>query len=165
MGDACGPHAKANQGIVRKCVQTLRAGLAPLLAHGVVPRGGRIFLATDSPRIIAEAEAAAPSLPFEVYYLAIDRNKYDTSAWIELASARQRTQVSILEETLLDLLLLSRARYVAGSMYGNVPRLALQLRPTAPGDARRLAYITTDGRDWCTTPTCMKNNTATGRFW
>lgn len=49
---------------------------------------------------------------------------------------------------MLDLLLLSRARYIAGSMYGNMPRVALQLRPTAPGDARRLAWVTTDGRDW-----------------
>ena len=76
-----------------------------------------------------------------------------------------RTQESILEETMLDLLLLSRARYIAGSMYGNMPRVALQLRPTAPGDARRLAWVTTDGRDWCTKPTCMTNNTPTGRYW
>ena len=45
-------------------------------------------------------------------------------------------QPTILEETMLDLLLLSRARYIAGSMYGNMPRVALQLRPTAPGDVR-----------------------------
>ena len=165
MGDACGPLAKANQGIVRKCVTTLAAGLAPLLAHGVIPNGGRLFLATDSQRIVAEAKAAAASLPFEIDYLQIDRNKYDSAAWIELRSAQQRTQLAILEETLLDLLLLSRARYLAGSMYGNVPRLALQLRPTTPGDPKRLAYITTDGRDWCTCVTCMKNNTETGRFW
>ena len=74
-------------------------------------------------------------------------------------------QPTILEETMLDLLLLSRARYIAGSMYGNMPRVALQLRPTAPGDARRLAWVTTDGRDWCTKPTCMTNNTPTGRYW
>ena len=97
--------------------------------------------------------------------MRIDRAKYDSSAWIELASAKQRNQGSVVDETLLDVLLLSRARYVAGSMYGNVPRLALQLRATTPGDPRRLAYITTDGRDWCTTPTCSKNNTATGRYW
>ena len=165
MGDACGPHAKPHQGVVRKCVRTLRAGLAPLLAHSVIPPGGSLFLATDSQAIIDEAEAAAASLPFSVHYLRFDRTKYDTSAWIELASAKQRSQIAILEETLLDLLTLSRARYLAGSMYGNVPRLALQLRATKPGDARRLAYITTDGRDWCTCPTCMKNNTDTGRFW
>ena len=74
-------------------------------------------------------------------------------------------QPTILEETMLDLLLLSRARYIAGSMYGNMPRVALQLRPTAPGDARRLAWVSTDGRDWCSKPTCMTNNTETGRFW
>lgn len=165
MGDACGPQAKANQAIVRKCVLSLAAGLAPLLAHGVVPHGGRLFVATDSHRIVAEAEAAAASLPFEVHFLRIDRAKYDTSAWIELASATQRNQGNILDETLLDVLLLSRARYVAGSMYGNVPRLALQLRGSTPGDSRHLAYITTDGRDWCTMPTCTKNNTDTGRFW
>lgn len=165
MGDACGPRAKRNQDIVRKCVLTLRAGLAPLLAHGVVPRDGRVFLATDSERILNEARAAAASLPFSMYYLDIDRAKYDTEAWIELASARSRTTLAILDETLLDLLLLSRARYIAGSMYGNVPRLALQLRVTTPGDPRRLAYVTTDGRDWCTMPTCTRNNTPTGRYW
>ena len=165
MGDACGPRAKRNQGIVRKCVPTLRAGLAPLLAHGVVPRGGRLFLATDSQSIVDEAAAAAATLPFEVFYLNISRAKYDSEAWIELNSAKDRTKGSILEETMLDLLLLSRARYIAGSMYGNMPRVALQLRPTAPGDARRLAWVTTDGRDWCTKPTCMTNNTPTGRYW
>ena len=165
MGDACGPRARRHQMEVRKCVPTLREGLAPLLAQDVVPRGGRLFLATDSPQIVEEARAMAASLPFEVHFLAFNRSKYDTEAWIELASAAARSQIQILEETVLDLLLLSRARYIAGSMYGNVPRLALQLRPTAPGDRRRLAYITTDGRDWCSKPTCMSNNTPTGRFW
>lgn len=165
MGDACGPRAKRNQEIVRKCVLTLNAGLRPLLAHGVVPAGGHVFLATDSHTIVAEAAAAAASMPFTVHYLGIDRAKYDTEAWIELASAKDHTQLHILEETMLDILLLSRARYIAGSMYGNVPRVALQLRPTTPGDRNRLAYVTTDGRDWCTLPTCMKNNTPTGRYW
>lgn len=165
MGDACGPKAKKNQEIVRKCVLTLMAGLAPLLAHGVVPPRGHVFLATDSEKIINEAKVAAVSLPFHLHFLDIDRGKYDTEAWIELASARSRSTLTVLDETLLDLLLLSRARYIAGSMYGNVPRLALQLRPTTPGDPRRLAYITTDRRDWCSTPTCTKNNTPTGRYW
>lgn len=165
MGDACGPKARPHQAAVRKCVSSLRAGLEPLLAHGVLSRGGRLFLATDSPQIVEEAQAAAAGLSFEVHHLSINRSKYDTEAWIELASAASRSTTSILEETLLDVLLLSRSRFIAGSMYGNVPRLALQLRPTTPGDARRLAYITTDGRDWCTKPTCMSNNTPTGRFW
>ena len=94
MGDACGPRAKRNQGIVRKCVLTLRAGLAPLLAHGVVPRGGRLFLATDSQSIVDEAAAATTTLPFEVYFLNISREKYDSEAWIELNSAKDRTKVS-----------------------------------------------------------------------
>ena len=72
---------------------------------------------------------------------------------------------TICKLALLELLLLSRARFIAGSMYGNMPRLALQLRTTTPGDVRRLAYVTTDGRDWCTKPTCISNNTATARFW
>lgn len=168
MGDACGPKARRHQAQVRKCVPSLRAGLAPLLAHGVLGgrgHGGRLFLATDSAQIVAEARAAAGSYAFEVHFLELNRSKYDSEAWIELASAASRSQLQILEETLLDLLLLSRARFVAGSMYGNVPRLALQLRPTTPGDGRRLAYVTTDGRDWCTKPTCMANNTPTGRFW
>ena len=165
MGDACGPRAKKNQGIVRKCVLSLHAGLAPLLAHGIVPAGGHVFLATDSPKIVAEAAAASASLPFTVHYFAFNRDKYDTEAWIELASAKDHTQLHILEETMLDILMLSRARYIAGSMYGNVPRVALQLRPTQPGDKNRLSYVTTDGRDWCTLPTCSRNNTGTGRFW
>lgn len=159
MGDACGPRAKRNQGVVRKCVLSLRAGLAPLLAHGVVPRGGQVFLATDSQSIAEEADRAAAQLPFEVFHLRLDRGKYDSEAWIELASARKHAQSAVLEETLLDVLLLSRARYIAGSMYGNVPRLALQLRPTAPGDLRRLSYITTDGRDWCTSPSAWSHTT------
>jgi hypothetical protein len=94
MGDACGPRAKRNQGIVRKCVLTLRAGLALLFAHGVVPRGGRLFLATDSQLIVDEAAAAATTLPFDVYYLNVSREKYDSEAWIELNSAKDRTKVS-----------------------------------------------------------------------
>ena len=144
---------------------TLQAALAPLIAHRVVPEGGHVFLATDSHKIAAEAAAASASLPFTVHYLSFDRAKYDTEAWIELASAKAHMHLHILEETMLDILLLSRARFIAGSMYGNVPRVALQLRPTHPGDKHRLAYLTTDGRDWCTLPTCSKNNTATGRFW
>ena len=165
MGDACGPKARRHQAAVRKCVHSLQAAMAPLLAHGVVPSAGHLFLATDSPAIVHEAANMAATLPFEVHYLGINRSKYDTEAWIELASAAEHSKLRILEETMLDLLMLSRARYIAGSMYGNVPRLALQLRSTMPGDARRLAYITTDGRDWCTKPTCMANNTATGRYW
>ena len=165
MGDACGPRARPHQAEVRKCIMSLRDGLAPLLAQNVLQPGGQLFLATDSPRIVAEAISAGPTLPYTIHFLNLNRSKYDTEAWIELASAAERSQVQILEETLLDVLLLSRARFIAGSMYGNVPRLALQLRPTTPGDARHLAYVTTDGRDWCTKPTCMSNNTPTGRFW
>ena len=165
MGDACGPKARRHQADVRRCVYTLQSALSPLMAHGVLPHGGRLFLATDSPQIVREAVDAAAGLPFTVHFLHINRSKYDTEAWIELASAADRTQLQILQETLLDLFLLSRARYIAGSMYGNVPRVALQLRPTAPGDPRRLAYITTDSRDWCTKATCMANNTPTGRYW
>ena len=100
MGDACGPRAKRNQGVVRKCVLTLHAGLAPLLAHGVVPRGGKVFLATDSQRIAQEADMAAAHLPFDIVHLHLDRGKYDSEAWIELASAREHAQAAVLEETL-----------------------------------------------------------------
>ena len=78
----------------RRPARTLRAGLALLLAHGVVPRGGRLFLATDSQSIIDEAAAAATTLPFDVYYLNISREKYDSETWIELNSAKDRTKVS-----------------------------------------------------------------------
>ena len=164
MGDACGPRAKKNQGIVRKCVLSLHAGLAPLLAHGIVPAGGHVFLATDSPKIVAEAAAASASLPFTVHYFAFNRDKYDRKRGLN--SRRQGSYAAPHpggdDARYLDAL---RARYIAGSMYGNVPRVALQLRPTQPGDKNRLSYVTTDGRDWCTLPTCSRNNTGTGRFW
>ena len=165
QGDACGPKARKNQAELRKCVRSFAQGLAPLLAHGVVPNGGRLFLATDSQLIADEAAEAAKTLPFGVYWLRLNRAKYDDGTWIELASAAAGSQARILEEALLDVLLLSRARFIAGSMYGNVPRLALQMRPTTPGDKRRLTYLTTDGRDWCTRVSCIKNNTKTGIFW
>ena len=165
QGDACGPEARKHQEVVRKCVHSFAAGLAPLLAHGVVPNGGRLFLATDSQRIVDEAAEAAKTLPFGVYFLPLHRAKYDSATWIELASAQAGSQARILEEALLDVLLLSRARFIAGSMFGNVPRLALQMRATTPGDKHRLTYVTTDGRDWCTRTTCIKNNTITGMYW
>ena len=165
MGDACGPKARPHQAEVRKCVRSLRQGLEPLVAHSVLQPGARVFLATDSASIIEEAEVMRAQVQFEIVFLRLNRSKYDTEAWIELASAADRSQADILVEALLELLLLSRARFIAGSMYGNMPRLALQLRTTTPGDVRRLAYVTTDGRDWCTKPTCISNNTATARFW
>ena len=57
----------------------------------------------------------------------------------------------VLEEALLDLLLLARARTVAGSLFGNMPRLALQWRVEPPYNA---SYISLDGYPWCTRTSC-----------
>eukprot|EP00966_Prymnesium_polylepis_P199718 4628644-Prymnesium_polylepis.1 len=57
----------------------------------------------------------------------------------------------------MDLLLLSRARRVGGSMLGNMPRLAMQLRVEPPSTAR---FISLDGHKWCTTSSCKPYNRA-----
>ena len=59
---------------------------------------------------------------------------------------------AVVEETLLDVLHLSRGATIAGGMAGNVPRLALQLRVRPPGESR--PYIALDAYQWCAKSSC-----------
>ena len=63
-----------------------------------------------------------------------------------------RENNTVLEEALLDLLVLSQARVLAGAMLSNMPRLALQMRVRPSG--KRPPYISLDGNSWCTTSSC-----------
>jgi len=119
-----------------------------------------MYLATDSQDIIAEAAQGSANLTaegtslsqFRIRYLQFQRSKYDYGSnepgnYIEKRAKEQLGLVNdVLDESFLDLLLLSRAAVVAGSMMSNLPRLALQMRVTPPGlETRRLPYITLDG--------------------
>ena len=113
-----------------------------------------MFLATDSEAIIAQAEAGAAA-PYEVHYLNLSRSQYNTPLPNELR-ATNRTQD--LVDMLLELVLLSHAAVLGGTMQSNVPRLALQLRVQPPGSL----FVGLDGREWCTRSSCRMNYT--GRF-
>ena len=146
MGDACGASASIAGNAQRHCVSTLAAALERLRARGVV--GGRAFLATDSETIVREAEHPAEGT-FRFSYLDWDRRKYDVSERVE--ETLERRTSAVLEEALLDLLLLARARTVAGSLFGNMPRLALQWRVEPPHNS---SYVSVDGYPWCTRTSC-----------
>ena len=107
--------------------------------------------------------------------------------WLEQFAATNATKRdAIFDETMLDLLLLSRAKLIAGQMMGNMPRLALQLRVSwpPPGHAPRAlpsaqagsrpnrsaaaalgalewphacTYVSLDSRAWCVSTFCRAN--------
>jgi len=170
MGDACGPRAQPQP--ARKCVHSLLAALKMVDAHHL-PADATVFLASDSTAIFEQAgQPDALSLPFKLHYLHLDRNKYDFGSnqpgdYIEVQAGSNPALTSdLFLEALMDLLLLSRASILAGSMMSNLPRLALQMHITQPGEMiRRMPYITLDGRDWCSGATCANNNSAGAKFW
>ena len=153
VGDACGSHAvfaPARSGKMRHCVTSFEEALTRVRASNA-SLGGTLFVASDSQAIIDEAKRT-PHPPFErVIALSFRRDRYETGKLVEEALGRD-TDNSVLEEALLELLCLSRARAVAGAMNSNMPRLAMQLAARPPGV--RPAYISTDGNQWCTTSSC-----------
>lgn len=149
MGDACG--MRARRSAFRRCVRSLKDAFDQLASHGV--RGGRVFLASDSQEIIEQASHVRVLYPhFNVSFLPLDRRKYGrVDKLVELSLPREGSET--LTEALIDLFLLSRARLIAGSMLGNIPRLALQLRVRPPA-ATKQPYVSLDGHRWCTTSSC-----------
>lgn len=143
MGDACGAKAD-HEHVLRKCVTSLPETLAKLNLTG----GASLYVASDSQKAIEDVVAAAPSLT--VHWLKIDRAKYNTSRGVE--ESLDRRDSSALEEALMELLLISRSRTILGSMTGNMPRLAVQLRVMPPGTDP--PYISLDNNDWCTCTSC-----------
>jgi hypothetical protein len=61
----------------------------------------------------------------------------------------KRNKLALLLEIVLEVTLLAHVRVIAGSMMGNVPRLALQLQRTASD-----RYVSLDGRTWCIDSSC-----------
>ncbi|KAL3907670.1 MAG: hypothetical protein SGPRY_010092 [Prymnesium sp.] len=159
MGDACGEHADAHG--LRSCVRSFAANLQLLNKHNVT--GGAMFLASDSQAIVDQAMRPSSSFhmstagraekqsSFNVTALTLERLQYQVSGRIEHVLPRG-SDLMALRDALMDLLLLSRSRVIAGAMSSNMPRLALQLRVTPPGD--RMAYLTLDGNEWCTCSSC-----------
>ena len=72
-----------------------------------------------------------------------------------------RRDNTVLVEALMELLLLSRSRVIAGQMLGNMPRLALQLRVRPPGISW---YVSLDGNEWCTTSSCKSQYWTQGAY-
>ena len=171
MGDACG--VKVVTRALRNCISTLAQALDILEAHGVTQ--GRMFLATDSQDIVDQAQGPG-ARRFQIIYLAIPREKYQPvtehmghGRWrtrnVEDVLTRNEssgtTSSMVAEEALLDALLLSRSSLIAGSMSGNMPRLALNLRVRQPN---RTHYVTLDKYDWCAEPSCKPTVWARGMY-
>ena len=112
--------------------------------------GSSVFLASDSESIVRSSRDLPSGLPpLRIYHLAMDRSKYDAAQRIEERNHSRAHRAQILAEALLEAVLLSRARRIAGAMLGNMPRLALQLRVRDVFD-----YAALDGRAWCTKTAC-----------
>ena len=155
MGDACGPKARLQRS--RHCVKSLRQALLLVAPH--VANGSSVFIASDSAAAVADARLGrgAPALRF--FHLSFQRGKYDTAQLIELAHIDSESREAILHEALLEMFLLSRARLIAGAMYGNFPRLAMQLRVKT-----RYEYVALDQRHWCTKTACKMNYSRYGNI-
>ena len=147
VGDACG--VRAPRSAFRRCIRSLSGALEILTSQGV--RGGSVFIASDSPSIVEQVRLILHS-SFNMSFIRLDRRKYERHDKLVEISL-QRNGSGTLLEALIDLLLLSRARLVAGSMLGNMPRLALQLRVQPPASTRQ-PYVSLDGHRWCTTSSC-----------
>ena len=167
QGDACGTLAVSQPS--RRCVKSLAQALGMVAAanlsfdHGASRAKKRVepqirtFLASDSDTIIEQAAIGGSftrhASVFTIGAFAFNRTKYDGAAFIEFeqANARRGDRSEVLVETLLDLALLARSDCIAGSMMGNLPRVALQLRLRADQDE---CYVSLDERTWCTYTKC-----------
>ena len=150
VGDAC-ENVRDRYYELRRCNVTasLSASLGVLRRAGVTR--GSLFVATNSPRIIRDIEAGGAA-PFNVSYTRIDRGGHLGVATQRLSGAALRRRVLI--ESLIDVLLLSRAEVIAGPMMSGFPRLAMQLRVQPPGGANHSRYVALDGYHWCSRSSC-----------
>ena len=172
MGDACGPQAPPrtakNGQRHRKCFSSLHKALSalhnrtgapysPSTSHHASssPRVLDVFLATDSDSFIEQARRHRDA-SVRIHYLTFNRSKYDGAGRIEHRSARSKNELAVLSEALLELTMLARSNVIAGQMFGNMPRLAMQLalHSAEPNVTRR--YISLDGYEWCVDSRCVR---------
>ena len=170
-GDACGATAPKRGQRARRCSsRPLEDAFALMSAHGL---RGSVFLATDSAEIALSAKRVGAAAGFNVLTLQINRTQLESLCSSNSATERSsllrcgtefvtRTRErdrTLLAETLLDALLLSRSTVLVGSMMSNFPRLALQLRVQMPllEPVPVLRYLALDGRKWCTRSSCRLN--------
>ena len=169
MGDACGPQApprwRKNGQRLRKCFSSLHKALAVLRNRTTSTSSPRadsgkadvldVFLATDSQSIVDQAhQYHDPQLRF--HYLSLNRSKYDGLERIEHRSASAKNELVVLIEALLELAMLARSRVVAGQMFGNMPRLAMQLALHSAGPNVASRYVSLDGYEWCVDSRCVR---------
>jgi len=156
VGDACGNHNSNPARYllkVRRCHETANLTAALLRLQRVGIRNGSLFVATDSPAIISQLRSGAAAA-FNVSFLDLNRSRYVTPDPTERLTGPD-TRLHVFLEALMDLLLLSRAAVVVGSMISNFPRVALQLRVQPPALGQdQPRYIALDKRVWCTRTSC-----------
>ena len=183
------PGRRKGHKALKKGVPSLRLVAARLAAHRL--RAASTYLATDSQVIATQAaEGVASATLGAVRLLNISRAKYEppkydsskdnatrsrlglkpgdnSRLWIENFATGAGTRAEVFDETMLDLLLLSRAPVIAGQMLGNMPRLAMQLRVSWPPVNRTSAqwpeecsYVSLDGRAWCPGTICRYAKTS-----
>ena len=163
IGDACGKYAQLKGQRARKCSDRPTEDAFELMrAHDL---RGTVFMASDSQEAVARAHELGSRFGFTVISLSYNRGNIEGTAALdannhslgtELARRSLKRDRSVLVETLMDMLLLSRTSVLVGSMMSNFPRTALQMRVQAPihGEQR---YIALDGRTWCTRTSCRMN--------
>ena len=161
LGDVCGRHAPTRGKKARRCSdQPTQEAFELMRAHGL---RGRVFMASDSHEAVETAVALGPSYGFNVSSLSFNRAniegvdlEHNRSVGTEGVRRTRTRDMSVLVETLMDVLLLSRSTVLVGSMMSNFPRMALQLRQQAPLHHQE-RYLALDGRTWCTRTSCRMN--------
>ena len=118
-----------------------------------------VFIATDS-SAVAESARRWNGSQLTLYMLhPLDRDKYDSAERIEYHTAKRgaRDKLAVLLEALLEVTLLARSQIICGAMFGNIPRLALQLWARDRGNvADGAPYISLDGYEWCIDGRCTR---------
>ena len=159
-GDACGAHQGKSYRKMRGCgvIDNITAALDLLRASGL--RHGRLFIATDSERVVRHL-AKGPASAFQVTMLKFSRAHYSSTTPTEVRTGKE-ARLQVLLEALLDVLLLSRAETIVGPMMSNFARVALQLRVQPPTAKPR--YVALDGRPWCSRTSCKRAYVANQGF-
>lgn len=140
----------------RHCVRSIGPYLDLLRARGIVSPGRRtrVYVATDSSQVVASISKANGdqryAQDFEIATVtSIEREKYGhdgEGSPIARKQIERRDDLDpgeLLEDLIVELAALSASSVVVGSLYSNVPRLALVLGPPTLS-----AYISLD-TIWC----------------
>ena len=156
LGDVCGKNAPVKGQRARKCTaQPTEDALSLMQSHGL---RGSLFMASDSRDAVDLAHVIGPRYGFNVSSLSLDRGVVEGAN--ALGTEKQRRTPdrdrSVIVESLMDAMLLSRSDVLVGSMMSNFPRLALQMRVQTPRRGQ-LRYVALDDRTWCTRTSCRLN--------